>query len=295
VVRKTSAAYGKGQVEIDDDLGDVLLSADELIEIIDAPSYQPPVLPVVALEIYELSRRSDLDLRRVLRLLEHDPMLAARVLRLARSPAYASRVPVASLADALHRLGLDAISRIVLEAACGLTLFRTPGYEVAMDAIRRHSTATAYLARAVAHATRQPTEPAFLCGLLHDVGVVACLLVFARPRGGRKPPPFALVAPVITPLHGAVSARLARLWNLPAEVARVLGSHRAVEPAAGTVDPLAGAVCVADALAADLGAGWEEGDPDRLRLEAVREQIGFPPAAAAELETYGRQVVTQLE
>jgi HD-like signal output (HDOD) protein len=285
--------YGRGIVEIDDDGGDLLLGADELIEIIDAPGYQPPVLPVIALQLYELARQPDLDYRRVLRLLEREPLVAARILRLAQSPMYAARVPVASLADALNRLGIEALARIVLEATAGLTLFRAPGYEAAMDSMRRHSTATAYLARAIAHAIRQPTELAFLCGLLHDVGVVACLVVYARPRRGRTPPAFDLVWPVIEPLHQAVSSRLGRLWNLPSPVQQVIADHHLHAPTP-KLDPIAGAVFLADTLACELGVGHEAA-PESTIVAAVREAIGFPPAALDDLMAYGREVVSAIE
>ena len=292
MARRTAAAYGKGNVAIEDDASELMLGADELIEIIDAPSYQPPVLPKIALEIYELSRSRNLDYRQVLRLLERDPMVAARILRTAQSPIYASRVPVASLADALSRLGVEALARIVFEATTGMTLFRARGYEAAMDDIRRHSTATAYIARAVAHAIKQPTELAFLCGLLHDVGIVACLLVFARPRPSGTVPAFELVWPVVEPLHQAVSGRLGKLWNLPEHVRRVIGDHH-VRVDAKQPDPIACAVFLADAIACELGLG-NDAAPEPATIDAVRAAIGFPDAALPELMDYARQVVGQI-
>lgn len=293
MISKSSSAYGRGTVEIHDDDGDLLLGPDELIALIDAPTYRPPVLPVIALEIYQLSRSRSLDYRQVLRLLERDPMVAALILRRAQSAAYASRTPVTSLADALRRLGVEALSRLVLEATTAMTLFRVPGYEARMDELRRHSTATAYIARAVAHAINQPTELTFLCGLLHDVGIVAGLLVYARPRTAGTPPPFESIWPVVEPSHEAVSGRLARLWNLPAEVQTVLAGHH--QPAlAPRPDPIACAVFLADTIACELGVGRELA-PDPGRVVAVRAAIDFPDAALPELMIYAREVVAQIE
>ena len=292
MAQKTAAGYGKGVVEIDDAPHDLLLGPDELLAIIDAPDYKAPVLPAIALELLALARSPDLDLRQVLRLLERDAMLTARVLRIAQSPMYASRVAVSSLGDALNRLGLDGLSRIVLEATVGMSVFRVPGFDAAVDSLRRHSTATAYIARAVARVTKIPTEPAFLCGLLHDVGVVACLLIFARPRAGRERPAFDDVWSVVEPLHEKVSGRLAALWNLPLEVRVVIGSHH-VRPGRRLV-PMAGAICVADALACELGAG-DEAPPDPSITSALRAQIGFPEEALPELMSYAREVIAQIE
>lgn len=291
-MRKTAAGYGKGVLALDDEDAELLLGPEELIEIIEAPSYTPPMLPAIALEILELSRSPDLDLRRVLRVLERDPMVASKVLRVAQSPFYASRVAITSLSDALNRLGVETLSHIVLEATMGMSVFRVPGYEAAVEGIRRHSVATAYAARAIAHASGLPRELAFLCGLIHDVGIVACLLVYARPRPGRRPPSVDLVLPIVLPLHEGVSGRLARRWNLPEEVQTVMRGHH---PQPGTRPrPLAAVVGLADTLTCELGAGTEPTLEPALAT-SLRSSIGFPEAALEELTTYTRQVIERIE
>jgi HD-like signal output (HDOD) protein len=69
----------------------------ELIATFQDPEYRPPPLPGVALELLALSARDDVDAERVVRLLEQDEMLAGGVLRLVRSPIYATRAPVRTL------------------------------------------------------------------------------------------------------------------------------------------------------------------------------------------------------
>ncbi|MFN0248856.1 MAG: HDOD domain-containing protein [Kofleriaceae bacterium] len=269
-----------------------LRSPAELVACFHAPSYRPPVLPTIALEIHELSRRRICDFRDVKRLLERDPMVAAQVLKTAQSPLFATRTPVRSLDDALNRIGLDMLAQIVFEVTMGMTLFRQRGYEAAMDRVRKHSTATAYFARAIAHATKQPTELAFMCGLFHDIGVVACLLVFAKPSPGSGIPTFEEVWPIIDPIHAEVSRLLAQLWKLPPEVQAVLSQdHRPQLNDSGST--LSNTVFVADALAAELGVGLEEG-PEPALVDTIRAQIGLSDAVMPDLMTYAKSVATQI-
>ena len=292
---KRSESYGKGVVAIDEDEALLsLLTPIDLIERFRDPSYRPPVLPSVALELYELSRRVNFDYKHAIRILERDPIIAARVLRTSQSPAFASRVPVKSLDDALSRLGIDVLSQIVFEVTAGMTLFRVRGYEPIMERVRRHSTAVAYIARAVAHATKQPTELAFLCGLFHDIGVVACLLVYSGLNKG-KPPDFDDVWPTVCSIHCEVSQLLAQLWQLPVEVHRVLGHHH--DPGMHNrqaSDKLAGAVFVADAIATQLGFGMET-PPDPATFDSECRTIALGETIMPQLMEYAQTVVAQIE
>jgi hypothetical protein len=103
-------------------------AADELKErllgVFRSPGYVPPVLPRVALELMELTRRADVKLADVGRLLSQDPLIAAAVLRHAQSPVYSRGTPVQSLQDAVVRLGRLTVRDIFFEA---LTTARREG------------------------------------------------------------------------------------------------------------------------------------------------------------------------
>jgi len=223
-----------------------------------APGYRPPMLPAVALEVLELSQKTDVDFDRVVRLLERDAVLAARVLSISQSAAYASRTAILSLRTAVVRLGLKTLRDVVLEAALHLKVFRVPGFEPAMERLARHSTASAHVIRAVCRRTRVETEYAFLCGLLHDVGFVAALLALSSdPLYGRAP--FEALAPVLDEVHDDGSGLLARLWKLPAQVQRVVANHHELGRDA---EPVSAALVIAEQLVWEAGAGLEPPPPD---------------------------------
>jgi putative nucleotidyltransferase with HDIG domain len=224
-----------------------------LLRLFASETYEPPRLPHVALEIMQLSRKPAVQFEEVVALLERDPILAAKVLSICRSAAYAGRAPILSLKQAVVRLGMKGLRDLVVEAALQLRVFRVPGYDGPMERLSRHSTAVARLVPALCGRAGIDAEYAFLCGLLHDVGIAACLLALSDdPRAG--PVPFPLVEPVIHELHEEASGLLARLWDLPGEIREVVAAHHRLVHG-GTPHPVTAALIVADRLATDARMG----------------------------------------
>ncbi len=222
-----------------------------LLRTFAAPSYRPPLLPGVALEVIALSQRADASFDEVTRILEHDPVLAARVLAIAQSALHRSRSPVLSLRQAAVRLGLATLRNLVVEASLAV-VFDAPGYEASLSRLSWHSTVTAYLMRALARRGAVDPEYAFLCGLLHDVGIAASLLAVSSDARGPAVP-FEALAPVLNDVHQEASGVLTRLWGLPPEIQRVVATHHQLV-VGGTPDPVIAHLMVAEHLAGELGA-----------------------------------------
>ena len=178
---KRRADYGRGEYQIDSP--DLALTPDAMIshlrQTLISPSYKPPLLPSIALELMKLTRQQDVSLVEVRNLLERDTLLAAKVLQLAQSALYSRGTPVRSLHEAISRLGLRTLGDLFLQTVLSMRVFRADGYDAPMAALMRHSTVTAHVARIACRMTALPDEYAFMCGLLHDAGMAAGLLIFA--------------------------------------------------------------------------------------------------------------------
>jgi HD-like signal output (HDOD) protein len=227
-----------------------------LLAAFRTPGYQPPVLPTIGMELLALSRRPDVEFGDILKVLEKDPVLAGRVLKISQSPVYAARVEIRSLRQAVTRLGLTNLTDIVLMECMNMRVFRAPGYDEPMQRLRRHSTATAYIARLATNHAGRPDEFSFLCGLLHDVGVAGCMLLLAAVPRKRVVPAFEDVFPAIWSAHQAAGQLLCQLWKLPAHIPTVVGHHHqfVIEE---KIHPLAAAVALADGIAGELGFGFD--------------------------------------
>jgi HD-like signal output (HDOD) protein len=228
------------------------------------PGFKPPIFPDTALQLLQIARQpsSVANFAHVERIMERDPLLVARVLRVAQSPAYAGGARVRTLRDAGIRLGLRALADLFLEAALHARVFRVPGLDGPMKQMREHALATAHAARILALRVGH-LEDAFLCGLLLDVGKAVLLSIIAEQHKGV---PYDRIEPLLQDCHEQAGASLVRLWGLPDEVARVIGRHHAPSPR----EPLDAVLLLADTLArAKVDAEIEVTDAVRAALDVL--------------------------
>ena len=134
-----------------------------------------PMLPEVASRAFELALDPEVSAREMADLIEADQSLAGHVMRIANSVAYTPHANLASLQQAIARLGMRVISEIALTAALGSKLFHTPGYEAYVEYNWQHALATSLWAREIAQQTDVEPNTAFLAGLLHSIGRPAVL------------------------------------------------------------------------------------------------------------------------
>lgn len=107
-----------------------------LASVFSNAAYRPPLLPRVAMDVLELSRTAKPSPAEIVRTIESSPMLAGRVLQVARSPRYASTRPPAGLKQALVRMGRQGLTDLVLEVALSSTVFRSRVYGDPMNRVR---------------------------------------------------------------------------------------------------------------------------------------------------------------
>ncbi len=173
------------------------------------------------------------DVDEVLRCLNSEPALAARVLKVANSPFYRQTGQVGTVERAVQVLGLAAI-RGIAAAGC-MDRMAMPNVGKALDPqrFRRHSTAAAAAAQALSQRCGAGVDAeAFMAGLLHDIGLV--LLARLRPQAlaavAAQPAISAALslrdeAEQIGASHTACGEILAEVWGLPGWLATALGTH----------------------------------------------------------------------
>ncbi len=255
--QKGQEGYGQGRAAIaagDDVLLDEETLVADLLACLEAPSYRPPTLPVVAVELMSLSQRPDVAIKDIVELLERDSLIAGRVLKVACSAVYSNAVKITSLRDATMRLGLLTIRDLVMEITMALRIFKSADYADTMDRLRRHATATARLCRIVSKYTSIEGEFSFMAGLLHDVGIAGTLLALSDKKGPRSAPPELLsIWPAVDRVHQRAGELMANHWALPPDIRFALSAHHQVL-IQGYAHPLAATVAIANEVATELGA-----------------------------------------
>jgi HD-like signal output (HDOD) protein len=200
----------------------------------EQPDLVPP-FPAAASRVTTLLRQPDVDLNSVVAALQQDPSLAAQVLTVANSGFFSGLGELASVRDAVMRLGLREINQVVTTAAMLALLDsgnRATGDRFAREWSRlTHHALTSGFAAGWLALERDASlyETAFMAGLLHDVGrvmalrAVACVL---PPEATGTDGADHLVASLLEATHVACARRAFEAWHLPEAVRDVcLGHH----------------------------------------------------------------------
>jgi HD-like signal output (HDOD) protein len=242
--------------------------ATEVEARVEAASFRVPLLPQVATQVIALASRPEVDASKLSALIHRDPALAGQILRIANSAAYAPRMPIVSLQQAVARLGLSVISEIAFAASLQSGTFKVPGHEADLQGLWRHALAAGIWGKEVARLRRTNVESAFLCGLLHGVGKPALLQLVVDVAHGQTPP-VKIESAWLPAMYGKhqskVGRRLAEVWALPGAVAAAI-VHQVSYRDAGSFINDAMTTALASALAT-----WSV-DPEVMDEQALRAQ-----------------------
>lgn len=192
----------------------------------------------VGLAILELTRGEDYSMGEVTRVIQTDPALTGRILRIANSAASSPSQPITSVSQAAMRLGVRSVRNVAL--GFSLVSGNRSGECRNFDYERywAHSLAVAVAAQALAEERGgvTPTD-AFTCGLLSNIGSLALasihperyeqVLQRARAQGGM----LLLVEQEMLDIdHVQLGCALLSDWGLPESFAHAVGTLEQREP-----------------------------------------------------------------
>lgn len=244
-----------------------------------------PTLPVVATRLLALGFDEKVEIREIVRLIESDPSLTARLLSLCRRAAMKTRHPITTVELAVVMLGLDAVRSLVLSVEIfdwsDRTLGKSPETPRAGErgfsrfnrvGFWQHSIAVACAAELLAREIPDfpyHAEEAFVCGLVHDLGKLALDLVLPRAYGrvielseARQGNIADFERPIVGLDHHDAGVKLAEHWGLPKLLLDVVAFHgdpaSAVERGElrGSTQRMVELVRAADTLCRQLNLGW---------------------------------------
>ena len=179
-------------------------------------------LPVVAVEVIQLTSNLQVDAHALKKCIEKDPALTAKILRVVNSSLFGLSREVSDLNQALALLGTKPLKLLVLGFSLPQGLFADVAREQ-LDWYWRTTLVRAVAAREISERLwNRPGDDAFLAGLLQDIGVLVLLDQLREPyakflgrvieeRGNLD----ALEVKSLGFDHRTLSAELLRNWNMP--------------------------------------------------------------------------------
>jgi putative nucleotidyltransferase with HDIG domain len=250
--------------------------------IASAPELE--ALPVVAQQVLAVVRDERATIDSIAGLLGTDQALASVVLRQANSGRAMLNRRIASLREAVARIGQRELAEVVVRACTGPMLDRgLPAYALPRRVAWRHAATVSLAARQLtAILDVGAPDEAGIAGLLHDVGKMVLSSVVpelaaravAVARSSRVPV-WQAEQEVLGFHHGEVGAALLRSWGMPEVVSEAVRFHHQPHDARS---PLATVVYLADAAAHVVGAvGGGGACPQPVWDDAAALALGAQP------------------
>lgn len=241
-----------------------------------------PAAPQVLGSLCELLEDVNTDLDRIAAEVRRDPALAARVVRLGNSVVFGSGARVASIDEAVQRVGFAEIVRLVgIATVAGLVDRALGSYGVPAERLRESLLLHALAGEALAEEAGLEGRAVYTAGLLRGVG----MMVLDRAARGRLAPEagfaaggFATYAAWERARFGvdatAVTTTVFDEWRFPAEIVAAVEQHLEPgdDPFAHVLN-LAGGIVAAEGLALPGEAAWWTPTPEKLAaagLDAAR-------------------------
>jgi HD-like signal output (HDOD) protein len=231
-----------------------------------------PTLSTVASRMLRLDNAESLETREVIRVIESDPALTAKVLSICSRADKAFVEKITTVKRAVVMLGLNTIRNSVLSADVVSVMRRAAGSASESESgvfdhegFWRHSIAVGCASELIAAKARgvAPDE-AFVAGLLHNLGRLALDVVLPQAYAGvlmlaeqRCADTTAYERAIFGLDHHDAGRRLVETWGLPDSLGDVVYFvGRAEEPPADRHQRLVTVVAMAQRLCDSLSLGW---------------------------------------
>lgn len=200
-----------------------------------------PSLPMVAMQVLELTGQEEVDLKEVASVVQYDQALAMKVLRTVNSSYYGLPKSCTTIHQALVYLGINTVKTIVLGFSLTDSLSSDADEEASFDFFSywRRGLYSAAGARVIAQRTQVcPPEEAFFAALLQDIGMVALFRAMGDDylgtieEAGEDHTRLAAVENQRLQLdHAEISAAMAERWKLPEPLVEALRYHHRADDA----------------------------------------------------------------
>ncbi len=227
-----------------------------------------PIIPAVASKIMAVAEDNlDISFKDLEEMVGVDPMLTAKILKIANSALYARQNEIVNLQMAIGLLGFKTIKSLVILITASKFSQELKNRE-ALNGFWKHSLATAFIARQILKRKKDSKneESVFIAGLLHDIGQVA---LFQRyPDRYRDFPANGEEVSLFGTDHRRLGGYILRKWNFPDMYADVAEEHgsRNIQSIYKTI---VYTVSLADFLTEKIGFGQGLEVDDDLFLQLI--------------------------
>lgn len=253
-------------------------------ETLNLPMFHP-----IAVKLQGVLAAKDFTIEQVVGLIIKDQSLTSQILRLANSPFFSGLAKVATITEAVVRLGSREIANVAMLASqeTNYNSFSVPELKSHSQLLWRHAIGCAIGTRWLSEKTgyKQLAQEAFIAGLLHDIGNLLILkvlegMLLSEPEG--KGVSRELTTEIMTAMHTESGYELMLKWNLPEIYCTIVRDHHREQ--IDTNNVLLSLVRLVDNTCRKLGLGCPAEPHLMLAATFEAQGMGIKEIMLAELE-----------
>lgn len=257
-------------------------------EYVEADRVTLPPFDKTAMRIQHEIRKPDVQISSIEKLIISDPAMASQVLKVANSAFFRGLAKVGTIKEAIVRLGLDEITRIVLVLS-QKKLYQTQDSFIKNYRSRlwQHAIVSALVSQWVAKEAgyEELNQEAFFASLVHDIGKLFLITVMEQIKKSKDIPFIpsnSIINDIVRSQHAEQGYRLLKRWNLPETYWSVVRDHHNntfdTENVPLIILRLVNKVCC------KVGVSLEKYNDAAMSISAESAFFGFSEIKIAELE-----------
>lgn len=236
-------------------------------------SIKLPTPPAIALRILEEVHKEEPSFSRLTELINTDPALTARVLRIANSPVFSPICRIDNLDKALTRMGTTLLTNIALSFVLVSNFKHHPESDFNFEYFWKRSVTAAVGANIIAREICQTNDYIFIATLLHDIGILIADNCLASYRGiFSNETPQSSINEIEQDhfgfSHAQLGSELLKQWGLPEQITQPIAWHQQPDKAPTSVECPSRVINLADKLSAVL-----HGRPAPEKLKTFRNSL----------------------
>ena len=248
-----------------------------------------PVFHTVAVKLQQLLATRSFEINDVVELIAEDQSLSGSVLKVANSSYYAGLTKIATIKDAIIRLGAQEIANMAMLASQhGYYKSGNETLNRMMGNLWQHALSCAVGAKWLTRKAGFPglAAEAFMGGLMHDIGSLALLKVLddiIRDKQSSAHFSDQLINEIMDAMHEEIGYTIMKSWNFPDFYCDIARHHHATE--FDQTNILLVAVRLSNLACHKIGRSLQPADPSMSLFSAQETHIlGLKEIALAELE-----------
>ncbi len=257
-------------------------------EYVESDKVTLPPFDKTALRIQQEIQKPNVKISKIEKLIIADPAMSSQTLKLANSAFFRGLSKVMTVRDAIVRLGLDEVTRMVM-ILTQKDLYMTKDTYIKnyRNALWQHALVCALSSQWVAREAgfEESTQEVFFAALMHDIGKLFLITIIEKVKqseDGSFIPSKAVINEIIKGQHAQQGHNLLKKWNIPEKYCQVVKDHH--EPKFDTKNIPLIVLRLVNKTCNKVGLSIDKRSDTESSVTAEANFFGFSEIKLAELE-----------